>query len=239
MRQILLFASVMICLSCSHATPDGYSYWDEYFLEGLVEADIISFTKGASVSCKHADGTPCQPRILFCFNQRNHRSENNLSSPEFKKSLGDGGGWYLHSDTRSISVATINRFKKVSMTSGQRFNDIPAGQPLDNVVSLFGASAYPELLQKRGGFMDQANLPYGEKEKETNSGWLNGDYYWFAKHLSELEEEDLFLLDHYFYIVFDEYPDIHMQTLTLTFTDSDGVELSVTGTFTFPEDDGL
>ena len=33
------------------------------------------------------------------------------------------------------------------------------------------------------------------KEKETNSGWLNGDYYWFAKHLSELEEEDLFLLE--------------------------------------------
>lgn len=215
-------------------TVDGYSYWDEYYLEGLMEADVISFTQGENISCKHADGTPCQPRFLACFFQRNHRSDRSLSSPEFKKSLGDGGGWYLHSDARAVYVATVNRFSKVTMTSEQRFNDIPAGQPLDDIVSLFGASAYPELLQKRGGFKDQTDLPYGEKSK-SHIRFLYDDYYWFAKHLSELTEEDLFLLDNYFYIVFDEYPDIRRQVLTLTFTDTDGKELTVTGTFTFPE----
>ena len=199
---------------------------------GLIEADVIRFTQGGNISCKQADGTSCQPRLLANFYQRN--PEISLSTPEFKKSLGDGGGWYLHSDARAPHVATINRFSKVTMTSGQCFNDIPAGQSLDDIVSLFGASAYPELLQKRGGFMDQTDLPYGEKSK-TSIGYLCDDYYWFAKHLSELTEEDLFLLDNYFYIVFDEYPDIRRQVLTLTFTDTDGKELTVTGTFTFPE----
>ena len=231
-NTILLLLSGLICFSCR--IMDGDGHWDGYLLApSLIIADKIIAEGDHATYVQNKERNkdiPCPPSIRFYF--------GGSLFPEwkaFRDEVGDGCGWYYHPD--SPTNTTVNRFTKVTLTSEQRFNDIQPGQPLDHIASLFASSAYPVIIQQRSGdgHSDQTDVPYGEVKIPNGNIRLYHDYYWFAKHLSELTQDDVFLLYKTFYIVFDELPDIKQQTLTLTFSDDSGNEISLRSDFSFPE----
>ena len=151
-----------------------------------------------------------------------------------RQRYGDKNGDYLRS---TPNIAIGNTITKISVYSDQPFNSIPAGCPLDDVISIYAASALPEILQKVGGFQNQF-LDSFTKEMYPICA-MNWDYYWYNKKLSELNEEDLALLFPAIWLEFKETPEIKTHTLSFTLTKEKGDIISVSGKFTFPEDDRL
>lgn len=145
---------------------------------------------------------------------------------EFRRSIGDYGGDYARA---TPSCASINRFEKVIVTSDKEFNGTPAGKPIENGIFICAATAYPEIINKKGGYADQES--FAEKGSFPFYG-MNRDYYWYRKNISNLEPDDLFLLDRILYLQFVQIPNEKEHNLTISFCEAFR-DLSVSGRIVF------
>ena len=194
----------------------------EYYIDSFYEARGLSLIK-EELSVNNG-------RVFLCVKIEGERTSN-YATQKIRESIGDYGGKYIRVDP--INKAVCDHFLRLDVSSGQTFNGVSPGGSLGRIVSLFGATAYPELINKVGGYKSQELDGYSKNDPPF--WWQSEDYFWYHKKLDELSEDDLFLLDPVLLLCFDEMPEDKEQTLTVTLTDTDGKKLSVTGTFIFPE----
>ena len=117
----------------------------------------------------------------------------------------------------SPRTATINPFIKLTIVSDSDYNDIPAGSPLDAIVRVYGSTAYPVLkdLHCQADYYDQELKGTWEGYDKSSFVSMSNmckrfqkSYYWYDKMVSELQPDDLFLLDRIMYFRIAEKPAI-------------------------------
>lgn len=202
--------------------PVGVSGKEDCFIDHFYDAKSLSWVY---------DGLSLNDSQVFLCVKVNGEICSSYKTGMLRESLGDSGREYPY--RTEPSRALFNRFQRVEVTSSCLFNGMQPGESLGKIVSLYGATAYPEIINKVGGYKSQKLDGY---IKNAPPFWMqNQDFFWYHKKLDELNKEDLFLLDPTLLLCFDEMPEEKGQTLTITLTDDAGKELSITGTFTFPE----
>ena len=141
-----------------------------------------------------------------------------------------------------------NHFVGLKIISDSDFNGIPAGEPLNGIIKVFGATAYPvfKVLHCEKDYSDQkledtlegynklTGCHYESGHQANIFPLFQPGYFWFEKLVSELQPDDLFLLDSCLYFQFTSKPSIGTQTLTITFKEESGKTISTSVDVEFP-----
>ena len=149
----------------------------------------------------------------------------------------------------SPRIATLNHFIKLTIVSDSDYNDIPAGSPLDAIIRVYGSTAYPVFkdLHCQADFYDQElkgtwegydkSLYINNKDDEVMfflCNFFERSYYWYDKMVSELQPDDLFLLDRIMLLRITEKPSIKKHKLTITLEEEGGKTFSTSVDVEFP-----
>lgn len=166
---------------------------------------------------------------------------------EIQNRLGDVSKIRLGSSFRP-RTASVNPFIKLTVVSDSDFNDIPAGSPLDAVIRVLGATAYPVFkdLHGQSDFYNQeldgslkgcdklTGVYYATGLKEEMFPYFEKSYYWYEKYVSELQPDDLFLLDPCLWFIITEFPALKTHKLTITMEEEGGTTYSCDIDVEFP-----
>lgn len=234
---------VLAILSCGRKTESGqvplYPFSKDHFIDSYFRAIGLRASRPLVVNDAYPFGN-----IVFdiIFDREYLYAEE---EKEIQEQVGDIAR--IGGEKNTPRIASVNPFSKLTIVSDSDFNDIPAGSPLDAIIRVIGATAWPVFkdlhCEDDYYYQELDGSLKGYKSVARNDGtgtlsdiarYFHPSFFWYEKFVSELRPDDLFLSGPAIFFGISETPAIKKQKLTITLEEEGGKTYSCDVDVEFP-----